>query len=259
MTRVGPMTGVALGLTPDAQWDVGVLDYLDAASAAGFGTVGLRAAQATEETGAALRERGLRCHELLSLRMNEADLAAGAGALATAAAHVGAEWVLIGGFRGAVDAATVERVGAAADVVVQAGARLAVEFSTSRTKSCVADALVLVDAVGAHRAGVLIDTWHFFHGIATWDELEAIPLDRIAYVQFADAPPPASDDLAQETLHRRALPGDGVLELDRFARTLLDRGWQGVVSAEVLNADLRGLPVADVARRAYDSTARYWR
>jgi sugar phosphate isomerase/epimerase len=34
-------------------------------------------------------------------------------------------------------------------------------------------------------------------------------------------------------LHRRAIPGEGILELDPFARTLLDRGYDGIVSVEV--------------------------
>jgi sugar phosphate isomerase/epimerase len=61
-----------------------------------------------------------------------------------------------------------------------------------------------------------------------------------------------------ETMDRRLMPGDGVLEVERFASTLLDRGWEGVVSVEVLNSELCKLPVAEFARRAYESCARYW-
>ncbi len=107
--------------------------------------------------------------------------------------------------------------------------------------------------------GVLIDSWHFFRGDSSWDQLTAVPLDRIAYVQFSDAPPPASEDGIHETMHRRVMPGEGTFELGRFAAVLLDRGWAGLVSAEVLSAGLRELPVPEVARLAYASTARYWR
>ena len=62
-----------------------------------------------------------------------------------------------------------------------------------------------------------------------------------------------------ETLNRRAMPGDGDFELERFASTLLERGWQGLVSVEVLSRDLRQLPVDEFAGRAYETTARYWR
>jgi sugar phosphate isomerase/epimerase len=65
--------------------------------------------------------------------------------------------------------------------------------------------------------------------------------------------------LIRESLHRRALPGEGVLELRRFAATLLDRGWDGTVSVEVLSAQLRALPVDVLVGRLYATTAPYWR
>jgi hypothetical protein len=88
--------------------------------------------------------------------------------------------------------------------------------------------------------------------------LEAVPLDQIADVQFSDAPAPTGDSLARETMHRRALPGDGNLALERFATTLLQRGWDGLVSVEVLSAQLRALPVDEALRRLHATTAPYW-
>ena len=109
------------------------------------------------------------------------------------------------------------------------------------------------------RAGLLLDTWHFFRGATTWDDLASVPLDAIAYVQFDDAlPPEAGRSMIAETLHRRALPGEGELDLRRFAGTLLDRGWAGTVSAEVLNAELRTRPLDEITRRTYETTAAYW-
>ena len=83
--------------------------------------------------------------------------------------------------------------------------------------------------------------------------------DDIAYVQFTDALAPESERLVRETLHRRALPGDGVLELDRFAATLLETGWDGIVSVEVLSGELRALPADVLVRRIRDSAAPFWR
>jgi sugar phosphate isomerase/epimerase len=59
-------------------------------------------------------------------------------------------------------------------------------------------------------------------------------------------------------MHRRALPGDGTLALDQFATTLLQRGWDGLVSVEVLSAELRTLPVDETLRRLHATTAPYW-
>jgi sugar phosphate isomerase/epimerase len=64
--------------------------------------------------------------------------------------------------------------------------------------------------------------------------------------------------MIRESLHRRALPGEGILELDRFATTLREMGYDGIVSVEVLGADLRELPVDVLAGRLYAATAPYW-
>jgi sugar phosphate isomerase/epimerase len=86
-----------------------------------------------------------------------------------------------------------------------------------------------------------------------------VPLDDIAYLQFTDAlEPEYRERMIRESLHRRALPGEGVLELTRFAATFLDRGWDGTVSVEVLSAQLRELPVDVLVERLYTTTAAYW-
>jgi sugar phosphate isomerase/epimerase len=105
----------------------------------------------------------------------------------------------------------------------------------------------------------MIDSWHFCFSDNTWDDLAAVPLDAIAYVQFTDAlEPEYPERMIRESLHRRALPGEGVLELQRFAATLLERGWNGTVSVEVLSAALRQLPIDDLVGRLYATTAPYW-
>jgi sugar phosphate isomerase/epimerase len=109
------------------------------------------------------------------------------------------------------------------------------------------------------RAGLLIDSWHLCFSDDTWADLAAVPLEDMAYVQFTDAlEPEYRDRMIRESLHRRALPGEGILELDRFAATFLDRGWDGTVSVEVLSAQLRELSVDELVGRLYTTTAAYW-
>ena len=250
---------VELGLTPDSRWDTDVTGLVSAAAGAGFAAVGITGQRAGAAAAAALAEAGLRCHELLALVVGadeEATLRQ-AGQLAAAAAVVSAEWVLTT-FAMPPDGRTATLIERCAAMFAEAGARMAVEFSPLGTVPTLPAALDVVEAAGAGRAGVLIDTWHFFRGDSTWAQLARVPLDQIAYVQFDDAPPPVSDNGIRETMHRRVMPGDGTFDLSRFASTLLDRGWSGLVSVEVLNAGLRELPVPDFARRAYETTAPYW-
>jgi len=251
---------VELALTPDSRWDISVAGLVDAAADAGFAAVGMARRRADAAGAAALAARGLRCHELLALVLSDDEEATVSQArrLAEAAAVVDAQWVLTT-FAAPLSRETRSLIERCAAVFAEAGAGMAVEFSPLGAVTSIAAGLAMVEAAGAGRAGLMIDTWHFFRGDSTWEQLERVPLDRIAYVQFNDAPPPVSENGIHETMHRRVMPGDGTFELGRFASTLLDRGWAGLVSVEVLSAELCRLPVPEFARRAYQSTARYWR
>jgi len=252
---------IELGLTPDGRSSATFDEYLDAAQAAGFATVGVGANRADDAAAAALAARGLHCHELLSLsiRRDEEATEAQARDLAAAAARVGAPWVLAI-FNTKLRAESLALAVRCAAILNEAGARFAMEFGPGGAGvGSIPQAIEVVDAMGGPtKAGVMIDTWHFAHGPSTFDDLATIPLDHIAYVQFDDAPPWESDDFQVETMNRRAWPGDGVLELDRFADTLRARGWEGVVSSEVLNAEYAQLPIDEYCRQAFTTLARYW-
>jgi sugar phosphate isomerase/epimerase len=181
---------------------------------------------------------------------------ASAELLADRAETIGAEWVLTV-FTAKVPPQRIERCAKAFDGV---GAGMAVEYTPLGAIPTICDGMEFVRAASrSGRAGLMIDSWHFCFSDNTWEDLAAVPLDAIAYLQFTDALQPESRQrLIRETLHRRAVPGDGVLELHRFTATLLDRGWDGTVSVEVLSAELRELPVDVLVGRLYATTAPYW-
>jgi sugar phosphate isomerase/epimerase len=249
---------VQLALTPDGNWDFGTADLVSAASAAGFTAVGVNADRVDATALAAYAAAGVRCHELLAFVVGDDEPAtmASADQLAHHAQTIGAEWVLT------VFTAKVppQRIQRCAKMFNDVGAGMAVESTPLGAIPTISDGMEVVRAARrGGRAGLMIDSWHFCFSDNSWDDLAAVPLDDIAYVQFTDALAPESRDrLIRETLHRRALPGEGILELDRFATTLLDRGWDGLVSVEVLSAKLRELPVDVLTGRLYATTAPYW-
>jgi sugar phosphate isomerase/epimerase len=203
--------------------------------------------------------RGIRTYELAALMVGDDadDAISQAERLAELAAVLGAEWILTN-VVAPVDAgveATLERC---SSIVAAAGARLAIEYLPWTPVASAASACRLADRLGPERARVLLDVWHHFRGPDGWEELEAVPLDAIAYVQFSDALPIESDDLVSETLHRRVFPGDGEFDLDRYCSQLRAKGFDGVVSVEVLSRALRDIDRAEFARRAFESSSRYW-
>jgi sugar phosphate isomerase/epimerase len=147
------------------------------------------------------------------------------------------------------------------DVLADVGARPAIEYLPFTPANSIATARRLVDHVGTDRARILFDTWHHFRGPDHDADLEAAPVELIAYVQFDDAQPMISDDLVAETVDRRAFPGEGEFDLTGYCSRIRAKGWDGVVSVEILDAAWRNGSAGtleDYARRAFESSARYW-
>jgi sugar phosphate isomerase/epimerase len=249
---------VQLALSPDGRWDFATADVVSAASAAGFAAVGVNADRVDDAAVAVYTAAGVRCHELLALVVSDDESATMASAelLAGRAQTMGAEWVLTV-FTAAVPPQRIQRCAKLFDDV---GAGMAVEYTPLGAIPSIRDGMEAVRAArGGGRAGLMIDSWHFGFSDDTWEDLAAVPVDDIAYLQFTDAlEPEYRGRMIRESLHRRALPGDGILELDRFATTLREMGYDGIVSVEVLSAELRELPVDVLVRRLHDTSAPYW-
>lgn len=147
----------------------------------------------------------------------------------------------------------------AGELFLEVGARLAVEYlpwlpeikNLEATRS-------LMTRAAIEGAGILVDSWHFFHSDDTWEELEALPLEEISYLQFDDHPKLESDDLVAETLGRRVMPGEGCFELERFCKLIRAKGFDGVVSCEILSEETRGMDLDEFASRVYTTSRRFW-
>lgn len=157
---------------------------------------------------------------------------------------------------GNAGAAQRDAMEAACDAAGQ-GVRLAVEYMPFTPLNRVGDAVALARHVGFNRAGVLIDVWHHERGPDSWDDLAAVPLEAIAYVEFDDALP-AGADMAEDTMQSRTFPGEGVFDLRRFADIIAKIGYSGVVSIEILNAQWRSGDMKEFAERAFNSSKAYW-
>jgi sugar phosphate isomerase/epimerase len=249
---------VQLALTPDGRWDFPTLDLISAASAAGFNAVGVNADRVDAAAVEAYAATGVRCHELLALVVgdDESVTMASAEQLADHAQTVGAEWVLTV-FTAKVPPQRIQRCAKLFDGV---GVGMAVEYTPLGAIPSISDGMEVVRAARrGGRAGLMIDSWHFHFSDNTWDDLATVPLEDIAYLQFTDAlEPEYRERMIRESLHRRTLPGEGIVELDRFATTLLEKGYDGTVSVEVLSAQVRELPVDVLVGRLYATTAPYW-
>lgn len=242
--------------------------WIDAAAAAGFAQLGpdMMSLAAWEARGKSLaelarlfRDAGIGCGTIAAAGMFDG----GDHALPTLlkAAEAGealdAQFLQIN-MAGPDPAARRAMLEQACEVIDGRGFRLAIEYMPHVGLSTVSETVALAHHVGTARAGAMIDIWHHTRGPDTWDDLEAVPLDAIAYIEMDDAFPAQSDDVSAETLHRRTFCGEGEFDVARFVQVFRDKGYAGMVSVEVLNEEWRSRPVAEFARRCFESTARYW-
>ena len=58
-----------------------------------------------------------------------------------------------------------------------------------------------------------------------------------------------------DTIHRRRLPGDGVLDVPAFIKAVQSTGFDGPWGVEILSESHRKLPLEDMAQRSFETSA----
>lgn len=108
-----------------------------------------------------------------------------------------------------------------------------------------------VKAVNSPALGLVLDS---FHVLALGDalRLENIPLEKIFFVQLADAPR-KNLDVLEWSRHYRSFPGTGDLPVLEFARTLVDKGYRGPWSLEIFNDSYQASPASEIAAAGFAS------
>jgi len=107
----------------------------------------------------------------------------------------------------------------------------------------------IVAAADHPSLGVCLDSFHILSLGTDLGHIDAIPGEKILYLQLADAPHLVMDVL-QWSRHYRCFPGQGAFDLAGFTRRVLDAGYAGPLSLEVFNDVFRQ---ADADRTAIDA------
>jgi sugar phosphate isomerase/epimerase len=251
--------------------DAHLPEQVEAAGAAGYRLFGPDVfsvlqleAQGTpvEELGKMIEGAGMRCFEIAALGIYEdRDLTLeGARDLARVARVLQPNWVMANGF---ADLAA-PGVGALLDECVAmfagTGIGLGWEFLPFTPMDSIATTMEFVQRTrdAGVPAAVIVDTWHVFRGPDGLDGLDQLKLDDVAYVQFDDALPVIGDDLLDETMHRRAMPGSGEFPLAEFCERVRAWGYDGPVSVEILSAEWRERPIPEYVTATYEAARRFW-
>lgn len=169
---------------------------------------------------------------------------------------VGARHVNCGGPTGdmiGLDQA-VERFAGICDRAAEHGLLVAIEFMPWTAIPDAAAAWAIASGAGRRNGGLLLDTWHYFRGAADPSQLLAVAPEQIVVIQLDDSGPPL-DDMLEDTLHHRLLPGEGNFALVELFELLDHHGVDAPISIEIFSDELFRLPPMDLARLAYDSSA----
>lgn len=181
------------------------------------------------------------------------------GILFDAAAAFGAHHVKVGNIPGtpATLEQLAERFGElCADAAGRTDAKIVYELMPFDVNVHSLDAvLAVVAGAGAPNGGVAIDTWHMSKLGIEPDDLRRIPLEYLAWVELSDGMRDDMDDLVDETVNHRRLPGEGEFDIRGYVDACRDHGYAGPWGVEVLSEELRNNPIDVIFRRAYDATA----
>ncbi|MFD6280504.1 bifunctional sugar phosphate isomerase/epimerase/4-hydroxyphenylpyruvate dioxygenase family protein [Streptomyces sp. NPDC060209] len=148
------------------------------------------------------------------------------------------------------DALAAEQLRRLADLAQESGIRVAYEaLAWGRHVSTYEHAWRIVEAADHPALGVCLDSFHILARGSDVKGIEAIPGDKIFFLQLADAPQMALDVL-QWSRHHRCFPGQGDLDVTGLVRAAVRAGYDGPLSLEVFNDVFRQ---ADAGRTAVDA------
>jgi len=171
------------------------------------------------------------------------------------AAALGADTLLAATIAPTIDTVrAAEGMAAACELAGNHGLRIAIEFIPGTALPDLATAWTLAQSADPTSAGLVIDMLHWHHqpGGPDFDQLRAIPAERIYGLQVCDSPPGATPEGEQYipfAMTARALPGEGVVAIDALLAALTEMGVDPYVALEVYNKELAGQGMDAMARR----------
>lgn len=218
--------------------DLAPPDLIRAAAGAGFDAVGLRLIRVTDTspgyplmhdrammraTQAALRETGLRVHDIEFVKIEPATDMAALEPFLDAGAELGAVEVIAAPYDPALGR-LADRLARLSELARARGLGVSLEFFPWTVVPDLPAALKVVEAAGPE-VGVLVDSLHFDRSGSALDLLRTVPPGRLRFAHLCDAPvrpPYTEEDLLRAARAERLPPGEGEIDLAAILRALPD-------------------------------------
>jgi len=140
------------------------------------------------------------------------------------------------------------------------GCNVLYEFMPFGNIKSIDDTLTLCRGTGEKNAGFIFDLWHVVMLGITYEEIEQKLSRRDLFgVELNDGPLTIPEDLHEATVNRRQLCGEGEFNIRGFISLMDKFGYSGPYGVEVLNAELRELPLDEIMKRSFDTTIAQFR
>ena len=156
------------------------------------------------------------------------------------------------------------RLGAVARVLRDAGLRFGIEYVAPKTLwasqrypfvHTMAEMRELLAEMGQPNAGLVIDSWHWYHAGDSASDIAALKASDVVSVDLNDAPVGVPKD--QMVDGKRELPAaTGVIDVKAFLGALQGIGFQGPVRAEPFNDAVRHMAPDAAAEAAHAALAK---
>jgi sugar phosphate isomerase/epimerase len=142
----------------------------------------------------------------------------------------------------------VEAFAAVCDRAARHGLLAHIEFLPWAQVDSIETALRIVRLANRPNGGILFDSWHHFRGGIDNAVLTTLPGAYVQAIQLNDAPALAEENIVEETMQRRLLPGDGDIALVEIIRALDASGCTAPWGIEVFSTALQQLAPVEVGR-----------
>lgn len=128
-----------------------------------------------------------------------------------------------------------------------------IEFLPWAQIDSIETALRVVRLADRPNGGILFDSWHHFRSGVDNAALTTLPGERVQAIQLNDAPALAEENLVEETMQRRLLPGEGDIALVEIIRALDAAGCNAPLGIEVFSTALQKLTPVEIGRIVGDN------
>ncbi|MHA1274154.1 MAG: sugar phosphate isomerase/epimerase family protein [Promethearchaeota archaeon] len=116
-------------------------------------------------------------------------------------------------------------------------------------------ALKIIESEELPEMGLVIDTFHYFLGEHSIDDLNKIKLDKLWLVHINDSIEKPLDQLNDGD---RVLPSDGFFNLERFIKKLKEKDYNKWLSLELFNEKIWKEDPFQVAKKSMDSLKKFF-